>query len=629
MTGADIYMKTCKEKALEWNVSPRSVNDMCKKGRIQGAIKEKGSWLIPDDSPKPMDGRVSNGKYIKKNMVAKAEVKSLPIGISDYVRAQEEYYYVDKTLLIKEFLDKKPLVSLFTRPRRFGKTLNMDMLKVFFEISDKNTSKYFADKNIWQCGEEYRSHQGKYPVIFLTFKDVKFDTWDVTIDKIRGLLQEEYGRHQELLNSDKLSQYEKEYFTKIISATANEVELTSSLERLSKMLASHYDKAPVIIIDEYDTPIQEGYSKDFYDEIIGFMRNFFSGAFKDNKNLSYGFLTGILRIAQESIFSGLNNLTVNSLMDEEYDSFFGFTESEVKAMLSYYGVSDKEEELKDWYDGYLFGSEEIYNPWSVINYISKGCIPQAYWVNTGKNEILDDVLRVATDDITERLYDLLQGERVVARIDQNVVYRSLAEDPANIYSLLLVAGYLKTPKKELQADGSYLCEVSIPNREIATVYKSEILSHFLQTGAITRTTANKIAESLYANDYKKLQSAIGEYMDKSIGFFDGGAEGFYHGLMQGLIALMDNQYKIKSNRESGDGRFDVSLIPREKRYPGIILELKWKEKLSDVELEKWSNEALKQIGELRCDSEMKEDGITEILKFGIAFSGKKVCVRTE
>lgn len=622
-------MKTCKEKALEWNVSPRSVNDMCKKGRIQGAIKEKGSWLIPDDSPKPMDGRVSNGKYIKKNMVAKAEVKSLPIGISDYVRAQEEYYYVDKTLLIKEFLDQKPLVSLFTRPRRFGKTLNMDMLRVFFEISDKNTSKYFADKNIWKCGEEYRSHQGKYPVIFLTFKDVKFDTWDATIDKIRGILQEEYGRHQELLNSDKLSQYEKEYFTKIISATANEVELTSSLERLSKMLASHYDKAPVIIIDEYDTPIQEGYSKDFYNEIIGFMRNFFSGAFKDNKNLSYGFLTGILRIAQESIFSGLNNLTVNSVMDEEYDSFFGFTESEVKAMLSYYGVSDKEEELKDWYDGYLFGSEEIYNPWSVINYISKGCLPQAYWVNTGKNEILDDVLSVAADDITERLYDLLQGERVVARIDQNVVYRSLAEDPANIYSLLLVAGYLKTPKKELQADGSYLCEVSIPNREIAAVYKSEILSHFLQTGAITRTTANKIAESLYENDYKKLQSAIGEYMYKSISFFDGGAEGFYHGLMLGLIALMDNQYKIKSNRESGDGRFDVSLIPREKRYPGIILELKWKEKLSDVGLEKWSNEALKQIGELRYDSEMKEDGITEILKFGIAFSGKKVCVRTE
>ena len=620
-------MKTCKEKALEWDVTPRAVNVMCKNGRIEGAIKEKGSWLIPDDAEKPIDGRISTGKYVKK--IINPKVKSLPIAISDYVRAQSEYYYVDKTLLIKEFLDQKPLVSLFTRPRRFGKTLNMDMLRVFFEISDEDTSKYFADKAIWKCGEEYQSHQGKYPVIFLTFKDVKFDTWESTIDKIRGLLQEEYGRHQELLSSDKLSQYEKEYFAKILDASANEVELTSALERLSKMLATHYGKAPIIIIDEYDTPIQEGYSKDFYDEIISFMRNFFSGAFKDNKNLSYGFLTGILRIAQESIFSGLNNLTVNSVMDEEYDSFFGFTSNEVKEMLEYYAMTEKESELKEWYDGYLFGNEEIYNPWSVINYISRGGIPQAYWVNTGNNEILEDVMRVATDDITDRLYALLQGNRVVARIDQNVVYRSLAEDPANIYSLLLVAGYLKTPKKELQADGSYLCEVSIPNREIAAVYKSEILSHFLQIGAITRTTANKIAESLYANDYKKLQSAVAEYMDKSISFYDGGAEGFYHGLMLGLIALMDNQYKIKSNRESGDGRYDVCLIPREKRYPGIILELKWEKGLGEAALDSLADEALVQIDALRYDSEMKEDGIIDILKFGIAFSGKKVSVKTK
>lgn len=556
-------------------------------------------------------------------------IKSLPIGISDYVRAQSEYYYVDKTLLIKEFLDRRPLVSLFTRPRRFGKTLNMDMLRVFFEISDEDTSRYFADKAIWNCGEEYRTYQGKYPVIFLTFKDVKFDTWEATIDKIRGLLQEEYGRHQELIDSDKLSQYEKIYFTKILDSSANEVELTSALERLSKMLAVHYGKAPIIIIDEYDTPIQEGYSKDFYDEIIGFMRNFFSGAFKDNKNLSYGFLTGILRIAQESIFSGLNNLSVNTVMDEEYDSFFGFTSDEVKKMLEYYGMSKKESELKDWYDGYLFGSEEIYNPWSVINYISRGGIPQAYWVNTGKNEILEDLLKVATDDITERLYALLHGERIIARIDQNVVYSSLTEEPANIYSLLLVAGYLKAPKKELQADGSYLCEVSIPNREIAAVYKSEILSHFLQVGVITRNTANKIAESLYANDYKKLQNAVAEYMDKSISFYDGGAEGFYHGLMLGLIALMDNQYKIKSNRESGDGRYDICLIPREEKYPGIIMELKWKEKLSEAALVSLAEEALVQIDELRYDSELTEDGIADIIKFGIAFSGKKVCIKTK
>ena len=618
-------MKTCRQLALEWGVSERTVNDLCKKGKIDGAVKEGRSWLIPDDARKPADGRVSYGKYIKRSETK--ELKPLPIGISDYVRAQAEYYYVDKTMLIKDFLDQKPMVSLFTRPRRFGKTLNMDMLRVFFEISEDDTSKYFTDKAIWKCGEEYRTQQGIYPVVFLTFKDVKFDTWEATIHKIRGLLQEEYGRHPELASSDKIADYEKEYFQKVLNGTASEVDLTSALEKLSKMLAAHYKKAPIIIIDEYDTPIQEGYSKDFYDEIIGFMRNFFSGAFKDNRNLSYGFLTGILRIAQESIFSGLNNLTVNSVMDEEYDNYFGFTQGEVKEMLEYYGMSEKESELKEWYDGYLFGSEEIYNPWSVINYIAKGGIPQAYWVNTGKNEILEDVLKIATDDITERLFALLQGEMVVARIDQNVVYRSLAEDPANIYSLLLIAGYLKIPRKELQADGTYLCEVSIPNREIAAVYKNEILSHLLQIGAVTRTTANRIAESLYTNDHKKLQKAIAEYMDKSISFYDAGAEGFYHGLVLGLIALMDNQYKIKSNRESGDGRYDISLFPREEKYPGIIMELKWKKNLSADDLDGLAEEAFDQIENMRYDSEMKEDGVRDILKFGIAFSGKKVSVK--
>ena len=619
-------MKTCKEMAAIWNVTERTVSAFCKEGKIPGAVKNGKNWQIPDDAEKPVDGRISTGRYRKRD--SRTGTKPLPIGISDYVRAQAEYYYVDKTMLIKEFLDQKPLVSLFTRPRRFGKTLNMDMLRVFFEISDEDTSRFFSDKNIWKCGSEYRNHQGKYPVIFLTFKDVKFDSWEETLAKIQDLLQTEYGRHRELLDSANLAAYEKDYFAKILDGTATEVDLTSALEKLSRMLTEHYYKEPIIIIDEYDTPIQEGYSKDFYDEIISFMRNFFSGAFKDNKNLSYGFLTGILRIAQESIFSGLNNLTVNSVLDEEYDQYFGFTSAEVHEMLQYYGVLDKEEELKSWYDGYHFGNEEIYNPWSVINYISKGCVPQAYWVNTGKNEILEDVLKTATEDITERLYALLQGERVIARIDQNVVYRSLTEDPANIYSLLLVAGYLKAPRKDLQADGSYLCEVSIPNKEIAAVYKNEILSHLLQIGAITRTTANRIAESLYANDFDKLQKAISEYIDKSVSFYDAGAEGFYHGLVLGLIALMDNQYRIKSNRESGDERYDICMFPRECKYPGIIMELKWQSGLGEEKLEHLAEDALIQIEEKHYDSEMHENGTEHILKLGIAFSGKKVVVRT-
>lgn len=612
--------------ALIWNISVRAVTSLCKSGRIPGAVKNGKSWEIPDEATKPVDGRISSGEYCKKGMTT--DRKPLPIGISDYVRAQSDYYYVDKTMLIKEFLDQKPLVSLFTRPRRFGKTLNIDMLRVYFEMTDEDTSKYFEDKNIWKCGKDYRLHQGKYPVIFLTFKDVKFDSWQATIEKIKSLLQEEYGRHQELLSSLKISDYEKEYFNKVLSATENEVELTFSLEKLSKMLASHYDKAPIIIIDEYDTPIQEGYSKDFYDEIIGFMRNFFSGAFKDNKNLSYGFLTGILRIAQESIFSGLNNLTVNSVMDEAYDRYFGFTNEEVSEMLDYYGVTEKESELQEWYDGYLFGNEEIYNPWSVINYISKGCVPQAYWVNTGKNEILEDVLKVADEDITEKLYSLIRGDKVLARIDQNVVYRSLTDDPTNIYSLLLVAGYLKTTIKELQADGSYLCQVSIPNKEIASVYKSEILAHLMKIGAVSRTTADKIAESLFLNDYVKLEKAISEYMDKTISFYDTASESFYHGMILGLISMMDNQYKIKSNRESGKGRFDIGLIPRDDKYPGMIMELKWKKNLDDDELTLLADEALCQIHSMEYDSEMKSEGVKKILKFGIAFSGKRVCVKT-
>ena len=349
---------------------------------------------------------------------------------------------------------------------------------------------------------------------------------------------------------------------------------------------------------------------------------------EDNRNLSYGFLTGILRIAQESIFSGLNNLSVNSIMDEDYSQFFGFTSSEVYEMLQYYGMTDKMEELKEWYDGYLFGNEEIYNPWSVINYVSKKGIPQAYWVNTGKNEILVDVLQAATEEIKGQLYDLLQGKSVITRIDQNVVYRALAEDPDNIFSLLLVAGYLKTPKKELQPDGSYLCEVSIPNKEIAAVYKSEILFHLMQIGAITRTTANKIAESLFACNYTKLQKAIAEYLDKSVSFYDGGTEGFYHGLVLGLIALMDNQYIIKSNRESGDGRYDITMFPREKKHPGIIMEFKWKADLKEEEMEQFAADALRQIDEKRYDAELIALGVAPIFKLGIAFSGKRVKVKT-
>ena len=611
-------MKNCKEMAAKWCVSERTVTNLCVQGRIDGAIKSGKSWQIPDDTNRPVDLRFknTNGNSMKR--------KPLPIGISDYKRAVSEYYYVDKTLLIKEFLDRKTLVTLFTRPRRFGKTLNMDMLRVYFEKTKEDTSVYFKDKAIWKMGKEYTKHQGKYPVIFLTFKDVKFDSWETTLEKIKGLLQEEFGRHIELLDSEKLETYEKDYFKTILSGEAGEVDLASSLENLSRMLYKHYEIAPIIIVDEYDTPIQEGYSKDFYENIINFMRNFFSGAFKDNRYLSFGFLTGILRIAQESIFSGLNNLSVDSIMDQEYDCFFGFTENEVDDLLSYYNVSSSKQKLKDWYDGYLFGNTEIYNPWSVINYVARGCVPQAYWANTGKNEILAEVLHDATEDIIDKLYSLVKKEKVVVCINQNVVYRSLQNDPSNIYNLLFVAGYLKAEKKELQQDGFYICEATIPNKEIRIVYKNEILSYLMNVGAIQQSTANKIAESLYTNNFTQLQNTLMEYMKKSISYFDTSSESFYHGLVLGLMAMLDSRYKILSNRESGEGRYDIALIPTDTNYPAFIMELKWKNHLDKETLNELAKKALKQMDDKHYENEILNECKVKIIKIGIAFSGKDV-----
>lgn len=611
---------TINQAAELWGITDRAVRKMCLEGKIAGAKKVNNSWFIPDDTVKPVDARVKSGGYIKDiNM-------TLPVGISDYVRAQSEYYYIDKTLLIKDFLDRKSLVTLFTRPRRFGKTLNMDMLRVFFERSDVDTSAYFKDKEIAKFGSKYMRYQGQYPVIFLSFKDVKFDSLKETLDKIAELLQVEFGRHKELYESKALEEYEKDYYKRIVQKKASKVEISSALENLSRMLDKHYGIAPIIIIDEYDTPIQEGHSKDFYDEIIDFMRTFFSGAFKDNKHLSYGFLTGILRIAQESIFSGLNNITVNTILDDDYSEYFGFTPNEVNKILRDFKLSKKSGEVEDWYDGYVFGSTEIYNPWSVINYVSKKGIPQAYWASAGKNEILEEVLSVATEDINEKLNNLLNYERVVARIDQNVVYRSLIDEPANIYSLLLVAGYLKAAKRDLQLDGTYLCEIEIPNKEIAAVYKSEILSRMVQNGAMRQSTADKIAESLYSNKHTLLQNALVEYMRNSMSFYDAGTEGFYHGLTLGLVALMDNQYCVKSNREAGDGRFDLGLFPRENKYPGIIMEFKWKKDLSEDDLLQLAEEALVQIDDKDYTRDMIDLKINGIVKIGAAFSGKNVKV---
>lgn len=624
------YMTT-NEASEKWGITERRINVLCKEGRILGAYKENKRWLIPEDAKKPKDMRLKKEEGVfhssKLNVIKSDKKLPLPIGISDYRKASREYYYVDKTLLIRDFIDERPQVSLFTRPRRFGKTLNMDMLRVFFEKSEEDTAIYFRNKNIWACGKEYQDYQGKYPVIYVTFKDVKCENWEKAYDLIYKILRNEFERHNELLASDKISFYEKKYLTSVLSGEANENDMACAFLNLSRLLHIHYGVAPMIIIDEYDTPIQQGYVRGYYDKVIDFMRTLFSGGLKDNPHLSYGFLTGILRIAKESIFSGLNNIKINSILDNRYSEYFGFTSKEILEMAEYYGVPKKYDEICEWYDGYRFGKTEIFNPWSVIGYFNNECIPRAFWQSTGSNDIIREVLNHATMETYEKLESLLQGKSVVTYIDTGVIYPQIQNNPSSIYSFLLVAGYLKAISNEQSFGGDYMCEVAIPNKEISYVYSKEILSKF--ENLIPPAAVIAIQEALYTMDIPKLQNKLETFLLQTISFYDTSNEAFYHGLILGLCAMLDNQYCITSNREAGNGRFDIQMLPLNKKLPGILIELKAGKNCTEEQLEELAQTALKQIKDRQYHVEMVAQGVKKIFQYGISFSGKSTCVRAE
>ena len=615
-------MMTVKQASERWGIFDSRITKLCREGKISGAVKNGKSWLIPADTPKPADNR-----YKRQPVVPKPERLPLPVGVSEYCLASTQYYYIDKTLMIKDFLDERPMVSLFTRPRRFGKTLNMDMLKTFFEKCDEDTSVYFQDKAIWDCGERYRDYQGKYPVVFVTFKDIKFDSWNQTFEMLKTVIGTEFERHSELADSAKCSEMDKKQYRLITKREADIVLLSGAFAVLSRMLYQHHGQKAVIIIDEYDIPIQQGHSKGFYDEVVDFMRNLFSGGLKDNPSLAFGFLTGILRVAKESIFSGLNNLVVNSILDESYSQYFGFTKLDVEQMAAYYHAEDKLSELCEWYDGYRFGDTEIFNPWSVINYFKNRCKPRAFWQSTGSNEIIAEVIACADESIYERLEKLLQGKKFRALIDTGVIYPQIKNNPSTIYSFLLVAGYLKAENAEISPSGDFMCDISLPNKEIKAVYNKEILQKL--NAIVSQSSAVEIQEAIYSNDSNRLQQQLRKLLLQSVSSFDTVGELFFHGLFLGICALFDDQYYVTSNRESGEGRFDIQLMPKNNSSPGVLIELKSKKDLSKEQLETLAQEALDQINERRYDSEMITHGITTIFKYGVAFSGKHVAVSVE
>ena len=547
----------------------------------------------------------------------------LPIGASNYKLVSTEYYYVDKTLLIKELLDERAVITLFTRPRRFGKTLNMDMLRTFFEKTPEDTSKYFKDKKIWQAGEKYTSQQGKYPVIFLSLKDANKDNWQDLYSRLKATITDEFLRHKELKKSTRLSN--TAFYEKIIAGTGNITDYATSLLRLSQMLHEHYRQQPIIIIDEYDTPIQAGYINGFYEQAIQFIRDLFSSALKDNPHIAFGFLTGILRVAKESIFSGLNNINVNSLLERRYSDYFGFTTEEVQTMATYYQADDKMSELQEWYDGYKFGNTEIYNPWSVLKYFNNYCEAEPYWVQTSANSTIREIIKGLDSSTCENLRALLNDITINSVIETNIIYPKLKDNQTIIFGFLLMTGYLKAVQTR-RINGVSFCELAIPNKEIRTVYNNEIIA--LLADNIDNGIINQLQQYLITKNSSALQQTLRKFLLETVSYYDTLKENYYQGLLLGMTGLFTNIYYVSSNRESGEGRYDIQLQPKTAAMPGIIIEIKAAKDATEEQLKALAANALAQIDSKKYDTKLRKQSIKTIYKYGIAFSGKKVEIAT-
>ena len=563
-------------------------------------------------------------------------IRPLPFGISEFTEVIDRHcYYSDKTLLLKSLLDTETKVILFTRPRRFGKTLNMTMLRTFFEkqMDGRDTSHYFKDLAIWQAGDKYRKEQGKRPVIYITFKDIKSLSYEDAIEEIHKNISREYLRHNELIDSSKLYEDEINLYKAIRYGKASAKDYSTSFQTLSELLCKHHGIQPMIIIDEYDTPIQTANEYGYYEEMVSFMRIFLSSAFKDNLSLYRGILTGITRVSKESIFSGLNNLKVDTIFDEDFSEYFGLTTSEVSDMLDFYDIPEKKEEVAHWYDGYMFGDTEIYNPWSKISYLDNKCIAKPYWVNTSANGLVGQALEMIDSRNKTVMERLVSGGTVETEINTNIIYPEITSNISVAYSLLAQTGYLKSVNNEID-DGVLFCTLKIPNRELRRVYFDEIIGRFVKDNDAIES-AKELRRAISKGNAEKIQQLVQDYLMSSCSFHDLTEEKDYHNVFLGLIYIATDFYSIKSNRESGEGRYDIAMFPKKPNLPGIIFELKHcsdgesvksdKAKLESL-LTKSAEEALKQIENNVYLTELKEAGANPIFKYGAAFCGKKAKV---
>ena len=552
---------------------------------------------------------------------------AMPVGVDNFREmVSRDYYFVDKTNFIRELLDNKNKVTLITRPRRFGKTLAMRMLQEFFDINAAGRDT-FKGLNISRAGEKYIQHRGKYPVIFFSLKDIATGNYQDALRDLCGKISDLYAEYGFLAESPALNEREKEYFLSVYNIADHEQygrdKWGKSLKMLTVYLWKHYGVKTILLLDEYDAPIQHAWEDGYYEDMIRFMRQFYSEVLKGNDALEFAVLTGVLRVAKESIFSGLNNLKVCSVLSEDYSDIFGFTGQEVARMAADLQMEDKLPEIREWYDGYSFGGSEIYNPWSVIMYFDAKCKPAPYWVNTSGNGIIKYMLDRLDGRGREDLQSLMDGNTISKQVQEGIIYEEIGSNADDLYTMLLTTGYLKCTSSQDSLLGTYM-DLQIPNLEILRLFTREIAQNFTGYRGVSDIT-NMMDEMLKGNAVL-FEEDLNRILRNSVSYHDAAnGESFYHGMMLGFCVLLKDSHIVESNRESGYGRFDLALIPTDRRYYGVIME--FKRAADEGQLEEKALEALAQIEELSYIAEFQQRQIEKVWKYGIAFCGKKVCLR--
>lgn len=555
------------------------------------------------------------------------ELKKLPVGIDDFKKIiLQEYYFVDKSLLIKELIDLKGEVNLFTRPRRFGKTLNMSMLQYFFEISEEINKEIFLDLKIARTGEQYMKYQGKYPIINLTLKGAKQANFEYAILSIKRAISSEFQRHRkEVLEYEA----EKDRILKILDAEGDTGVYLDSIQLLSKCLYEYYQTPVIILIDEYDVPLENAYFSGFYNEMVFFVRSLFESALKTNKYLEFAVMTGCLRISKESIFTGLNNLEIISILSVHYSEHFGFTEIEIDDMLKYYGLEEKKEIIKDWYDGYLFGNTEVYNPWSIVRYVKDSYygshgFPISYWGTTSSNSIVRTMVEKANDLQTKSdLEMLMQGDEIEKPVHEDVTYDEIYNSTNNLWNFMFFTGYLKKVSERFDDNGDHFITLKIPNKEVAYIFRHKIMGWFQEM--IQSRNLQNLYLAVIKSDEAEVEQELKQLLRDTISYEDYN-ENFYHGFLLGCLSGMSDYY-VKSNRESGDGRSDIIIRHPDFNEKAVIIELKCT--ASPRKMEDKCQEALNQIEVKHYDDELIEEGYEDIIKYGIAFCKKNCLVRVK